>query len=932
MHAKSPLPLLAALLLAWTIAAPTAWADNPQKVGVNAAVNTDANGTPPGGVTKRLVIGEDIVHNERITTDAKGQTQILFVDGSSVSVGPDSDLTIDEFVYDPKTGAGTMTLTDLQGAMRFVGGKLSKQENAVSVHLGTATIGVRGGVFFADIHRGGNSVIVFIFGRAVSVNGPNGTELLYRPGFAIDVDASGYLGTPYQLPPGAIAAILSHLDGRTGSHGGATNVPTDQTVLHSGVSNTISNNVDVSIQQAGSNGPFNPSPPTSTANPPQVPPNQTQIASSQTQPIVNNPQMPPPPTTIAGGFKDAFVGSTGYVGVTAQPFTGTIAYPSNPPQNGLLNASTNTPFSFTLSPLTPGQTTTATAIAINDGVPTGDTATGPATMTADGNFFFANTVALGGDLVFFYGGTPVASSYFTPLQSRQVLAFNLQPDFALANETQSQTLPFLPSFAGGTTSGGVVSPLYVVTPAGNVFGAYNPTSNPSAIPSEWLQASLAISGQGASQSSALGISAGTFATSDGGKVYGSGFFRGVSLANNGGQQDSGIASSGGDALFDGSSGGTPSGAGRTGGVSNAPISFGSTVATAPDGNNNALFGGTSIDGFVLDSNRGTGGNLVPGAALATQNLLFANYGFNQPALAGTVPSGVGTNANSKLMIGFFGGVSYSTASDPYALTGVTLVATSARTNRVLALFIGTDPFTRDSSGVNSAVFVFGGLSAKNAGRSAFVDDNTFGAVESGTIAARVNGAKAPGTQLAMVTANAVPGAADGLLPANASFCQCQYLQWGYWTGSRTQITDGNITRNDQAGINTWIAGTPTLQMPTMGRGSYSGAAIGSVYNNGNSYMAAGGFAASYNFGNNTGAIAISNFDGRNYAGTIAGSSGPAYAGALSGGRGNPAGVVLGSFYGPGAAETGGTFSLRQTTGPSYIASGVFAGKLTAPIR
>src|ERR1700752_3653696 len=54
-----------------------------QRVGVNAAVNIDANGTPPGGSARRLIIGQEVVHDERITTDTQGQTQILFLDGSS---------------------------------------------------------------------------------------------------------------------------------------------------------------------------------------------------------------------------------------------------------------------------------------------------------------------------------------------------------------------------------------------------------------------------------------------------------------------------------------------------------------------------------------------------------------------------------------------------------------------------------------------------------------------------------------------------------------------------------------------------------------------------------------------------------------------------------------------------------------------------------
>src|SRR5215472_10863601 len=163
----------ASLLLASTAAvALGAFSAGAQdKVGVNAAVNLDAAGTPPGGATRKLVIGQEVVHNERIVTDAKGQTQILFLDGSSVSVGPNADLVIDEFIYDPKTGTGRMTITAVQGAMRFVGGKLSKQDNAVTLRVGTATIGVRGGVVMLDAQRGGKAEIVFVYGKAASVSG-----------------------------------------------------------------------------------------------------------------------------------------------------------------------------------------------------------------------------------------------------------------------------------------------------------------------------------------------------------------------------------------------------------------------------------------------------------------------------------------------------------------------------------------------------------------------------------------------------------------------------------------------------------------------------------------------------------------------------------------------------------------------------------------
>ncbi|HTQ33680.1 MAG TPA: hypothetical protein VMI30_05885, partial [Stellaceae bacterium] len=152
----------------------------------------------------------------------------------------------------------------------------------------------------------------------------------------------------------------------------------------------------------------------------------------------------------------------------------------------------------------------------------------------------------------------------------------------------------------------------------------------------------------------------------------------------------------------------------------------------------------------------------------------------------------------------------------------------------------------------------------------------------------------------------------------------QYLQWGYWEAHIPSIAQGGPSNTAQSAfINTWVTGQPTVTLPTSGVGTYSGAAIGTVANNGAAYLAAGGFSSAYNFGTNTGTMAINNFDGRNFGGSVSG-SGSSYFGNLSGT--NLSGIAAGTFYGPNAAETGGSFAVRATSGSSYIASGIFAGK------
>ena len=60
------------------LASPTTFAQ--QRVGIDSAVNPAAMAIPPAGAPRRLVLGQDVLFNERITTGAEGQTQVLFVD------------------------------------------------------------------------------------------------------------------------------------------------------------------------------------------------------------------------------------------------------------------------------------------------------------------------------------------------------------------------------------------------------------------------------------------------------------------------------------------------------------------------------------------------------------------------------------------------------------------------------------------------------------------------------------------------------------------------------------------------------------------------------------------------------------------------------------------------------------------------------------
>ena len=95
-------------------------------VGVTSAADGDPLGKPPNENERILRIGIDVQANELITTGATDRAHLVFLDGSSLTVGPDARLTIDKFVYDPNSKSGALAINASQGVFRFVGGKISK--------------------------------------------------------------------------------------------------------------------------------------------------------------------------------------------------------------------------------------------------------------------------------------------------------------------------------------------------------------------------------------------------------------------------------------------------------------------------------------------------------------------------------------------------------------------------------------------------------------------------------------------------------------------------------------------------------------------------------------------------------------------------------------------------------------------------------------
>jgi FecR protein len=190
------------------------------KVGVTSATDGDPLGKPPQEAERVLRIGVDVQANELITTNANDRAHLLFLDGSSLTVGPNAQLTIDKFVFDPNTKTGELAINASKGVLRLVGGKISKS-GPIVITTPANTVGIRGGITILDV-KANQTDSTFVFGKDMTVRAAGQTQVATRPGSMIVTNFGSPPGLPTILAQGALNAQLAALEGgRRGSQGGS---------------------------------------------------------------------------------------------------------------------------------------------------------------------------------------------------------------------------------------------------------------------------------------------------------------------------------------------------------------------------------------------------------------------------------------------------------------------------------------------------------------------------------------------------------------------------------------------------------------------------------------------------------------------------------------------------------------------------------------
>lgn len=929
-------PLVRAMLLGTTamafFSAPLGIPNAAARVGVTSATDGDPLGKPPSEAERVLRIGIDVQANEVITTNARDRAHLVFLDGTSLTVGPSAQLTIDKFVYDPATKTGELAINTTKGVFRLVGGKISKTK-PITITTPSGTIGIRGGITILTVQPT-STTSTFVFGNGMTFTAAGQTQTVTRPGSQVTASGGAAPGAPTMVGQGGLTAQLGQLEGTSqssgqaggggASGGGTSGGNADQKAQSSGFSSRNSGQAPGAVQPRANIGPtpaaqrINNSELVATA----LSNNQTVEQTAQAESSKKQTTTSSTPATQVIVTRGRFFGNSPYTAFNNQ----TLGVTPDSQKNVLLNSQGTVTSGKATIALSDGRSVTvpwnpgSDSFDVSLNHPTFGVLTGKGYVSASGDYFAYVFETTNNERIGVIGGTPTTLGQFplTGYAKHTVIALG-----------DSDKIPFANDTVGGNAelkAAATKSPLYSA-----YSGTTSPTvggAEPGASRATAMQATVSIAGQGSNQKSYMGAFIGTyFKDYNNSTISIAGRFNAAYRLGDT-QQVGRLVSA--QSTFD-------TGAGNS--------IFGPTgerMVFTPDSLNTTVTSSSGIVSTITTTRTSQASFDQPSNNLAGQDY----YSVTQATK--TSSSSATDNARtSQTMNGYVGGLVEGRDSsgtfttrllgnpNNAAPTNVILI-TDAASNRASATFTVPE---WDGSGT-SATFRLGGTSGANYSTSSFIDDKIYAVADrpsdllTSTTSVTISAVTSQTGDLESRTFAASYGTAPTTFDnffqaAGVTRCtSCEFMTWGVWGGDVKYKPNYTAYERDRLNFATYVAGTLTsaVSLPMTGTATYSGHAFGNVQNGTSSYLAAGSYTNAWNFASQTGAVTIGNFDGATYTGTTALTNGTVnFTGALSGaGR---TGAVAGSFFnapGAGGIAKGqaGTFTV---TGAGYKAGGTFVG-------
>ena len=99
-------------------------------------------------------VGEKVHSNDTLETGEDGAMGLTFIDNTTLSLGPNSQITLTTFIFDPNQDNYAFVVNIVRGTFLFVSGIIGKvSPRSVAIETPVSSIGIRGTRFLVKIDQ-----------------------------------------------------------------------------------------------------------------------------------------------------------------------------------------------------------------------------------------------------------------------------------------------------------------------------------------------------------------------------------------------------------------------------------------------------------------------------------------------------------------------------------------------------------------------------------------------------------------------------------------------------------------------------------------------------------------------------------------------------------------------------------------------------------
>jgi enamine deaminase RidA (YjgF/YER057c/UK114 family) len=158
--------------------------------------------------------GDQIFLDDEVRTGAAGSMQVMLRDQTVFTMGPNSAIRFDRFVYDPETSEkGAVSASILGGSFKFISGQIADHNpDGMTIKLSNATAAIRGTTVAGQIHPDGTSSLVVLSGAVIVTpdHSNQGVEV-FRSGWGVRIAEDGIPSDPVPFPEPEIRELVAML-------------------------------------------------------------------------------------------------------------------------------------------------------------------------------------------------------------------------------------------------------------------------------------------------------------------------------------------------------------------------------------------------------------------------------------------------------------------------------------------------------------------------------------------------------------------------------------------------------------------------------------------------------------------------------------------------------------------------------------------------